>query len=112
MFDTSVLDRTLAAERDRQERERAALLDRVVDKLTAVRQEYGIREAYVVGSLSTPQAWHRHADVDVAVSGCSARVLDVMKEMEEVSGRDVDVIDLDRHPSAHAFRQRGCRVYG
>jgi predicted nucleotidyltransferase len=112
MFDTSVRDRAVAAERDQRERERAALFDRVVAALAAVREEYGIREAYLVGSLPTPHAWHRRADVDAAVSGCSAHLLDLMKALEDVSGRDVDVIDLDRHPAAHALRRRGYRVYG
>ena len=39
-------------------------------------------------------------------------VLEVMKALEEATGRAVDVIDLDRHPSAQSFTQAGVKVYG
>ena len=38
--------------------------------------------------------------------------MDVMKALEEVSQRNVDVIDLDRHPFPDAFRERGLKLYG
>ena len=112
MFDTHVLDETLKVQREKRNRERVDLLDRVARTLKAIRQEYRIQEAYIVGSLLADYRWHRSSDIDVAVGGCSGEVLEVMKELEETTGKDVDVIDLDRHPFPDAFRSKGLRIYG
>lgn len=112
MFDTSLLDEALKGQRERLERERADLLGRVVEALKAVRKAHGAREAYVIGSLLAEYGWRRDSDVDVAVGGCSGAVLDVMKALEDATGRVVDVVDLDRHPHPDAFRRKGLKVYG
>lgn len=79
------------------------MLDRVRRALLELREPLGVESAYVVGSLRSPARWRESSDVDVAVSGCSHAVLDVMKALEGATGRPVDVIDLDRRPDPDAF---------
>lgn len=112
MFDTSIRDRAGQARRQRLAAEQTELLHRVRRTLTALREPLGIRAAYVVGSLRSPDFWRESSDVDVAVAGCSHVLLDVMKALEDATGRAVDVIDLDRHPSPQSFVGSGIRVYG
>ncbi len=112
MFDTSILDEALRIQREERDRQRIDLLHRVDERLRAVREKYGLREAYICGSLLSAHRWRRFSDIDVAVGGCSRAVLDVMKELEEVTGREVDVIDLDHHPHPDSSRQNGVKVYG
>ena len=57
----------------------------------------------MVGSLRSPDLWKESSHVAVAVRGCSRSILEVMKALEDATGRAVDVIDLDRHPSAESF---------
>jgi len=111
-FDTSILDMVLEERRKRLEGERKELLVRVVKTLQEIRKRFGIKEAYVVGSLVEPGRWADCSDVDVAVAGASRFILDIMGALEEAVGREVDVIDLDRHPRADSFRTRGVKVYG
>ena len=92
--------------------EQAVLLLRVRMALVELRERLGVRTAYVVGSLRAPELWHETSDVDVAVGGCSRDILEVMKVLEDVTGRAVDVIDLDRHPFPEACVRAGLRVYG
>ncbi len=66
-FDTSILDRVLEERRKRLEGERKELLVRVVKTLQEIRKRFGIKEAYVVGSLVEPGRWADCSDVDVAV---------------------------------------------
>ena len=80
--------------------------------LRRIRRKHGIEAAYIVGSLITPGAWRSSSDVDVAVRGCSRAVLEVMKALEEAIDRQVDVIDLDRHPATESFTEGGLQVYG
>ena len=111
-FDTSTRDDAMCTRRRRLAAEQAAVLSEVRSALVEVRDRLGVRTAYVVGSLRSPALWHESSDVDVAVGGCSLDVLEVMKVLEDVAGRSVDVIDLDRHPSPEACVRGGLRVYG
>ncbi|MCE2431911.1 MAG: hypothetical protein J4F29_03145 [Candidatus Latescibacteria bacterium] len=112
MFETDVLDRALKARRGQRNRERVALIDHVASALRVCREKYGVREAFIVGSLIFPHRWDHKSDVDVAIGGASNHILDVMKVVEDVVERDVDVIDLDLHMSADRFRKKGMKIYG
>lgn len=111
-FDTSVLDNAIRERRRRLAAEQAGMLRRVRRVLWDVREPLGVRSAYIVGSLLSPDRWRESSDIDVAVSGCSPAVLDVMKAVEDGTGRAVDVIDLDRHPTPESFTRAGVKVYG
>jgi len=112
MFDTTTRDRAIQARRERLEEERRELLAAVRRRLVAIRDRYQIAAAYVVGSLAAPDHWHADSDVDVAVRGCTPHILAVMKEIEEVAEREVDVVDLDRHPAVAQLVEVGTIVYG
>lgn len=112
MFDTSSFDRALKKRREKQDRERTECLRSVTATLKRIRDEYDICEAYVTGSLMVAYRWNKASDVDVAVGGCSRSVLDVMKALEDATGRTVDVIDLEMHPYPDEVRNGGLRVYG
>ena len=112
MFDTGTLDEALKTQRETLKRERADLLNRVAEALKAIRPECSIREAYIIGSLLVEYRWHRSSDIDVAVGGCSGAVLEVMKALEDATGKVVDVIDLDSHPFPDSFRKGGLKIYG
>ena len=112
MFETAILDRTLKTRREQRNRERIALMGRVAVALCVCRDRYGLREAWIFGSLLFADRWDEMSDVDVGISGGSDRVLDVMRIVEDAVARDVDVIDLDAHLSADRFRRRGMKIYG
>lgn len=112
MYDTSILDRATRERRRRLAGEQAELRRTVECTLLELRDRFGVRSAYIVGSLRSPDRWRESSDVDVAVAGGSHAVLDVMKAIEDATGRAVDVVDLDRHPFAESFTRSGIRVYG
>jgi predicted nucleotidyltransferase len=112
MFDTSLLDKAIKERRQRLAAEQADLIDCVRRTLLELREPLGIDKAYIVGSLCSPDSWRESSDIDVAVGGCSAVVLDIMKALEDATGRAVDVIDLDRHHSSESFVRSGVKVYG
>lgn len=111
-FDTSLFDRAFRIRKEKRSRERRECLDTVSETLNRVRSQYDIREAYVTGSLIVEYRWNEDSDADVAVGGCSGSVLDVMKSLEDATGRVVDVIDLDTHPYPDTVRDSGLTVYG
>ena len=111
-FDTSILDKAIRGRRRRLAVEQAELLQRVRQALLDLCEPLGVRRAYIVGSVLSPECWTESSDVDVAVEGCSHMVLDVMKALEDATGKTVDVIDLDRHPAPESFIRSGVKVYG
>jgi len=111
-FDTGILDHALKKQRESFEKERRRLLDVVCETLKERQREYNIQAAYIFGSLITPHRWYPFSDVDVAVRGCSTHLLSIMKDIEEATGRSVDVVDLDRHPFPDLFLRKGIKIYG
>ena len=111
-FDTSTRDSAMRRRRQSLGAEQVVLLSRVREALFRVRERFGVSSAYVVGSLRSPELWREVSDVDVAVGGCSREVLEVMKALEEATGRAVDVIDLDRHPFPESCVRAGIKIYG
>ena len=111
-FDTSIRDQAIKERRERLEKERVRLLDVVERTLRDSREKYNIREAYITGSLNQPHRWYQLSDVDVVVGGCSRHIFSIMRELEKATEKDVDVIDLDNHPSPDWVRGRSMKVYG
>ncbi len=110
-YDTSLLDRILLEKDKRLEKERQRLLSTTKNVLIAIKKRYKIKSAYILGSL-LKKRWSESSDVDVAVSGASEYILDIMKELEDATKREVDVIDIDHHPFPEIIKARGKRIYG
>ena len=111
-FDTSIRDRAIRDRRRRLAAEQAELLPRVRQALLELREPLGVQSAYIVGSVLSPEIWRESSHIAVAVGGCSHAVLEVMKALEDATGRTVDVIDLDRHPFPEFCIRSGVRVHG
>ena len=60
-----------------------------------------------MGSLLNPKKWSISSDIDIAVSGCSKHILDIMSELEKQTNKEVDVIDMDRHFNPDLIRKKG-----
>ena len=111
-FDTGIRDKAIRDRRRRLAAEQAELLPRVRQALLELREPLGVRSAYIVGPVLRPEFWSETSAIAVAVAGCSSAVLEVMKAVEDASGRVVNVIDLDRHPFPESVVDSGVRVYG
>ena len=111
-FDTSIRDSTLKKRRAHLEHERCNLVDVVCETLERNRRKYHIQDAYILGSLLQPHRWYPFSDVDVALSRCSQHLLSIMKELEDATGKTVNVIELDRHPFPKSLTKKGMKVYG
>jgi len=88
------------------------LTEVVLKTLKKHREEYQIQAAYVIGSLLQPQQWSASSDIDVAVSGCSQHVPAIMKALQAATGKQIDVIELETHPSPESLTKGGLKVYG
>jgi hypothetical protein len=107
-FDTSVLDAALARRRAKNEQTRQELLTRLLDLLAELGPTYGIQQAYIFGSLISPDRFGPHSDIDVAVEQIEAtRFFEAIGKFSAVLGREVDLVELDKCHFAHRIRQKG-----
>ena len=107
-FDTSVLDQALAQRSDRLECERQRLLAQTVELLQAHGDRYGIRLAYIFGSVAQPHRFHEHSDVDIAIeTGRPLLLTEAIGRFSSLLGRDVDLVNLATVPFADRIRREG-----
>ena len=99
--------------RDQQARALVARVEGARDGLRSVLAAHGVREAWLFGSIARGAA-RPDSDVDIAVAGCPPEhFYRLAAELERVLDAPVDVIDLDRSPTAirESVREDGSRLY-
>ncbi len=107
-FSTHLLDAALQRRRELNEQQRLALMERVTQWLEIHGQEYGIAQAYLFGSLTRPNRFAEHSDVDVAVESVNPDCFfEAIAALSEFVERDVDLVDLSKCTFAAQIRQRG-----
>lgn len=107
-FDTSVLDQALEKRRAEWEERRRAMLARVTAALEEVAPAFGVRRAYIFGSLAKPGRYHERSDVDVAVEWPGeGDFFDLAAEVSRRIGQDIDILPLDRIPFADKIKREG-----
>lgn len=107
-FDTSVLDKAIAQRSDRLEVERQRLLTQTVELLEAHNEQYGIRLAYIFGSVAQPHRFHEQSDVDIAIeTGRPLLLTEAIGRFSSLLGRDVDLINLATVSFADRIRREG-----
>jgi len=65
-----------------------------------------------LGSLLNPKKWSISSDIDIAVSGYSKYILDIISELEKQTNKEVDVIEIDRHFNPDLIRKKEKKIYG
>lgn len=107
-FDTWLLDRVQAENRQRQEDERLQTLQQVEGWLNTHGAQYSIEQAYLFGSLICPYGYRSQSDVDIAVEAMEPDAFfGVIAALSETIGRDVDLVELCKCPFADRIRQTG-----
>jgi predicted nucleotidyltransferase len=107
-FSTTKLDQILADQLLQTEKERQFLLQKTLNWLDKFGSKYGIQKAYIFGSLTQPKRFNRQSDIDVAVEQINPDdYFSVISFMFEATGREVDVIEINKCHFANQIRQTG-----
>lgn len=107
-FDTSLLDAALARRRAARERERRVIVSRVLRLLDELGPRYGIRRAYLFGSVARPGQFREESDVDIAVEAMDPELFfDAIATLSFALERDVDLIELRKCHFADRIRAKG-----
>lgn len=73
-FNTDILEQCLQRERSENEKSREHTLQKLLQLLPQLSKQYGVREAFVFGSLATPGRFHQNSDIDIAVFGLQKKI--------------------------------------
>lgn len=107
-FNTSYLDKALKEKRLRLEQERQSLLQQTLHWLDEFGLKYGIKKAYIFGSVTRPDKFHAQSDIDIAVEQINAEdFFSVIGFISEALARDVDIVPLNQCHFAHRIREQG-----
>ena len=107
-FDTSVLDKAIAQRSRRLESERKDLVAQTIALLDSHSRQFGIRSAYIFGSVARPRRFHEHSDVDIAIETSRPEILaEAIGRFSSMLERDVDLVDLSAVPFADRIRREG-----
>ena len=110
MFQTTYLDRILAKQRSQLEQERQSLLDKTIDWLDNYGSQYGIKQAYIFGSITRKNQFTKGSDIDIAIEITNTDYLfSIIGFISEATGKEVDVILLNDCHFANRIRERGIK---
>ena len=107
-FPTPLLDARLAKQKVQNEQARQQLLPYVLEWLEENAATYEIYNGYIFGSLTQPNRFTQHSDVDIAIETYkSGDVCGLMSALSMHIDRDVDAIPLDQVHFAEKIRNTG-----
>jgi hypothetical protein len=97
-FKTTLVDQHLRKERQENEKIRQQTLKQLLRALPQLAARYDFACAYVFGSLTKKGRFRKNSDVDLAVEGLTdEKYFTFMAELSDLLGREVDVIQIEKH---------------
>ena len=109
-FQTTYLDQILAKQRSQLEQERQKLLKKTIPWLDSYGSRYGIKQAYIFGSITRENQFNKDSDIDIAVEITNAdNLFPLIGFISEATEREVDLIQLNNCHFANRIRERGIK---
>jgi hypothetical protein len=107
-FDTSLLDRAIARNREQREAHRLQMQQAAFDALEALGGRCTFSGAYLFGSIVRPYRFGTHSDVDIAVEGLRDEdYFPAAAFLSQTLGRDVDLVQLESFRFADRVLREG-----
>lgn len=109
-FDLSRWESALEREDEEKERERLRFLERSRAALKQYLQNRKVKKAYLAGSILQAGRFYPFSDIDIAVEGLNEEYLKTLIDLEELLGREVDLIELEQCRFRDSIERRGLRI--
>ncbi|MGK7939713.1 MAG: nucleotidyltransferase family protein [Crocosphaera sp.] len=107
-FSSEKLDKIISDRRLKLEEERKIILKKTKEWLDQYGSEYGIKKAYIFGSVTYPNKFNQNSDVDVAVENINAeKHFLAISLLSTYLEREVDIIKLNQCHFADRIREKG-----
>lgn len=105
-------DIAIQEKREKREKERKEILQRTTNALNRLSKKIKFSEAYLFGSSILPYRFKEYSDVDIGFLGLADEdFFYAMAFLSRDIGRDVDVIQLERHPFKDKVQTTGVKTW-
>lgn len=94
----------------KREEKRREFLDSLIKRLIDYFKATEVKEVYVIGSILEEGNFYEFSDIDIAVRGLKDRYFKVYGDLEEIVGRNIDLIELERCSFRDILKKRGLRI--
>lgn len=109
-FDISLWIESQKEEFKKREEKRGEFLNFLIKRLIDYFKDKKVREVYIVGSVLEEGNFYEFSDIDIAVEGLKDEYLKVYGDLEEITGRNIDLIELERCRFKNILKKRGLKI--
>ncbi len=107
-FSSEKLDKIISDRRLKLEEERKLILKKTQEWLDNNARDYGIKKAYIFGSVTYPNKFHQDSDVDLAVETINPeKHFLAISFLSTYLEREVDIIKLNHCHFGDRIREQG-----
>ncbi|EAZ91796.1 nucleotidyltransferase family protein [Crocosphaera chwakensis] len=107
-FSSEKLDKIISDRRLKLEKERQLILKKTQKWLDKYASDYGIKKAYIFGSVTYPNKFHQDSDVDLAVEEINPeKHFLAISLLSTYLEREVDIIKLNQCHFANRICEKG-----
>lgn len=110
MFDISLWEEKLLKEKEERELRRKNLLKEIIPKLEEYFKDKKVERVYIFGSILKEDFFYDFSDVDIAVEGLKEDYFRIFSDLEDLVGRNIDLIELEYCKFKEDITKRGIRI--
>jgi len=95
---------------NQREEVRKVYLTSLISRLRAYFYQLHPDSVYLTGSILQEGHFYDFSDVDIAVKGLKGNYFKVLSDLEEITGREVDLIEMEKCRFSQNIETRGLRI--
>ena len=109
-YNISLWERFLDKEYNDREKERLAILKASVKALKVYFKGKDVKRVFLVGSILKKGGFYPFSDIDVAVGGLNEEYFKTLLGLEDVLGRNVDLIEIEKCRFKDSLEREGLKI--
>jgi len=94
----------------KREEKRREFLNFLIKKLIDYFKNVKVKEVYLIGSILEEGNFYEFSDIDIAVGGLKDEYFKVYGDLEEITGRGIDLIELEMCRFKDILKKRGLKI--
>lgn len=109
-YNISLWEKFLGEEYNDREKERLTILKASVKALKVYFKGKDVKRVFLVGSILKKGGFYPFSDIDVAVGGLNEEYFKTLLGLEDVLGRNVDLIEIEKCRFKDSLEREGLKV--
>ena len=109
-FDDSLWIKIIEGKYAENEKKRLETLQDIAEKLRNRFTDNDFSSLYIVGSILKTGEFYDFSDIDIAVDGLRKDYFQVWAEIEEVTGRKIDLIEMEKCRFKESIKKYGLKI--